>query len=141
MSTPARSQSAAVVLFDGVCPLCHAAVRWIVRHDPGGQFRCAPLDSEVGRAVLEGAGALPPRSEPETVVLVEDGRVWERSDAILRIASGVGAPWRWLAVLRLLPRGLRDAAYGWVARGRYRWFGRLDACPLPPPELRDRFLG
>jgi len=138
MSTP--PPSAAVVLFDGLCPVCHAAVRWILRHDPGGRFRYAPLDSEVGRAFLASAGAVPPGSEPESVVLVEHGRAWERSDAILRILSGLGAPWRWLAVLRLLPRVLRDAVYGLVARGRYRWFGRLDACPVPPPELRDRFL-
>jgi len=138
MSAP--SPSVAVVLFDGVCPLCHVAVRWIVRHDPGGRFRYAPLDSEVGRAFLANAGAASPGSEPDTVVLVEGNRAWERSDAILRVASGLGAPWRWLTVLRLLPRGLRDAAYGLVARRRYRWFGRFDTCPRPPPELGDRFL-
>ena len=134
------SPSAPVVLFDGVCPLCQAAVRWIARHDTEGRFRFAPLDSAVGRALLAQAGARSTRAEPETVVLVEDRRAWERSDAILRVAADLGAPWRWLVPLRLVPRALRDAVYGLVARRRHRWFGRLDACPLPPPEIRDRFL-
>lgn len=135
-----ESRTAPVVLFDGVCPLCHAAVRWIARNDPERRFRFAPLDSGVGRALLAASGATPHPTGRETVVLVEEGQAWERSDAVLRVAGRLGVPWRWLVVLRLLPRGLRDAAYRLVARRRLRWFGRLDACPLPPAELRHRFL-
>lgn len=137
---PKGSVAGPVVLFDGVCPLCHAVVRRVARHDAGGRYRFAPLDSEVGRRLLAGAGREPEDGSPGTVVLVEGDRVWERSDAVLRIAAGLDAPWRWLAALRGVPRPLRDAAYDAVARRRHRWFGRLDACPVPPPELRDRFL-
>jgi predicted DCC family thiol-disulfide oxidoreductase YuxK len=140
----------ALVLFDGVCGFCNAAVRFIARRDRRGRFAFAALDSAAGRAALAraGAGARRPSarvptesSAPASLVLVEpDGRVLERSAAALRIARGLAFPWPLAWILVLVPRPLRDAAYDAFARRRYRWFGRLDACPLPPPELRDRFL-
>jgi predicted DCC family thiol-disulfide oxidoreductase YuxK len=75
------------------------------------------------------------------VVLLEGGRAWQRSDAAIRIAAGLGGAWKLASVLRWIPRPLRDAAYGVVVRNRYRWFGRRDACLVPTPELRERFLG
>ena len=83
---------------------------------------------------------LPASATPSTIVVIQDGRALERSDAVLAIAQRVRFPWSVLGVFRVLPRGLRDALYRFVARNRYRWFGRTDACMVPTPELRQRFL-
>ncbi|HEV2733553.1 MAG TPA: thiol-disulfide oxidoreductase DCC family protein [Longimicrobiaceae bacterium] len=135
----AREDGGAVVLFDGVCNLCNGSVQFIVRHDPAGRFRFASLQSEAGRALLRRHGLDP--EDLFSVILVEDGRAHSRSDAALRIAGGLSGGWRAAGGLRVVPRPLRDLVYGWVARNRYRWFGRRDACMIPTPELRGRFLG
>ena len=129
---------ASIVIFDGVCNLCNGFVRWIIRHDPEGRFRFAPLQSEAGRALLEshGLGAF----ARETVVLVRGARTFAMSDAALEIARGMGFPFALLYASIVVPRALRDAVYGLVARNRYRWFGRRDTCMMPSPELRPRFL-
>jgi predicted DCC family thiol-disulfide oxidoreductase YuxK len=129
----------AVVLFDGVCNLCNGSVQFIVRHDPAGRFRFASLQSEAGQALLRRHGLDP--ADLFSVILVEGGRAYARSDAALRIAWGLSGPVRAAGVLRVVPRPLRDAVYGWVARNRYRWCGRREACMIPTPELRSRFLG
>jgi predicted DCC family thiol-disulfide oxidoreductase YuxK len=125
-------------MFDGVCNLCNGAVRFIAANDPAGRFAFLPLQSPRARALL-GERADDPR-EPDSVVLFSNGRRFERSDAALHIALGLRAPWPLAFALILVPRALRDGAYRWIARNRYRWFGRKDACPLPPPGLRERFL-
>ena len=127
-----------ILLFDGVCNLCHGVVRFVIRRDPEARFRFAPLQSEPGLALRKrfglGSDAI------DSVVLIDARGAHRRSDAALGIVRAIGAPWSWLGVLAVLPRRLRDAAYGFVASRRYRWFGRRDACPLPSPELRARFL-
>jgi predicted DCC family thiol-disulfide oxidoreductase YuxK len=130
---------APVVLFDGVCNLCNGSVQFIVRHDPAGRFRFASLQSEAGRALLRRHGM--DTEELSSVVLVEGGRAYSRSDAALRIAGGLGGAWKAAGALRAVPRPLRDLVYEWVARNRYRWFGKQEACMIPTPELRARFLG
>ena len=78
--------------------------------------------------------------DPDTMVVVEGERGFTRSTAALRIARHLQAPWHWLRIFAIVPRPLRDLAYGLVARNRYRWFGKTDACRIPTPELRARFL-
>lgn len=126
------------MLFDGVCNLCEGVVRFLVPRDPAGVFRFAPLQSEAGRRLLAGHGL--PADTLDTFVLVEGERALVRSDAFLGIVRRLAAPWSWLRVLALVPRGLREAVYGVVVRNRYRWFGRKQACLVPTPELRARFL-
>lgn len=127
-----------IVLYDGVCGLCDRSVQLILRNDRRGRFRFAALQSEVGRALLERFGL--PVEELDSVVLVEDGRAWRKSRAALRIARRMDAPWPLLWPLMIVPRPLADFAYGLVAKNRYRMFGKLDACMIPPPEVRARFL-
>ena len=127
-----------VVLFDGVCNLCNASVRFILARDRRQVFRFAALQSRAARRALETAGAGP--AGLDSVVLVDDRGVHTQSEAVLRIAARLGLPWSLLAAGRVLPRGVRDAIYASVARHRYRWFGRRDACPRPTPALRARFL-
>ncbi len=130
----------ATILFDGVCNLCNGFVQFVIRHDAAGRFRFAALQSEAGRALLAAHGATPATADPESVLLVSGGRLYSHSGAVLRIAQGLGWPWRLAAVGWVLPRAGRDALYRFVARNRYRWFGRQDSCMLPTPALKARFL-
>jgi predicted DCC family thiol-disulfide oxidoreductase YuxK len=128
-----------VVLFDGVCNLCDGFARFLIRHDPPpGRFRLAALQSDAGRGLLRAHGV--PADSLDTLVLVEGDRVFVRSTAMLRILRRLGPPWSVLGVLLVVPRAIRDPAYDWIARRRYRWFGRRDACAVPGPDARARFL-
>lgn len=130
------------ILFDGVCNLCNGFVQFIIRRDPAGYFRFAALQSEGGRALLLAHGLTPAAiaAEPESVLLLSGGRLYSHSAAVLRIAEGLGGMWRVAALGRVLPAAWRDAAYRFVARHRYRWFGRQESCMLPTPALKARFL-
>ncbi len=127
-----------VLLFDGVCNLCNSSVQWVIEHDPGAKFRFASLQSEAGQALLRQHNL--PTDELNTVVLVDAGRAYTRSDVPLRIFGKIGGAWSLLAVFRIVPRPLRNAVYDWIARNRYRWFGKKEACWLPTPDLKARFL-
>lgn len=127
-----------VLLFDGVCNLCNASVQWVLKRDRAGTFRFAALQSETGQQLLARFGLQ--QQSFDTVVLVAGDRIYTRSDAALEILRRLGSPWSWLSVLRWVPRLLRNAVYNWIARNRYRWFGRQDACWLPRPEWKDRFV-
>lgn len=128
-----------IVLFDGVCSLCAGVVRFAIARDPEARFRFAPLQSPLARALLDRHGCDP--GALDTVVLVDGDGAHVRSSAALRIAAGLRGPWRALGPLLLrVPRPLRDAVYRWIARHRYRWFGRRDECLVPAPEIRSRFL-
>ena len=131
----------ATILFDGVCNLCNGFVQFVIPHDASGHFRFAALQSAAGQALLTTYGQ--PHlaaTDPDSVVLVEGGRVYTHSTAVLRIAGHLGGRWRVAAVGWLLPRPWRDVLYRFVARHRYRWFGRQESCWLPTPALRARFL-
>lgn len=129
---------APVILFDGVCNLCQWSVRLIIRSDRRGRLRFAAQQSEAGQALLAAHAARPELAD--SVALVEGGQVYAESTAALRIARLMDWPWPVLAALLAVPRPIRDAAYRLVARNRYRWFGRQDACMAPTPALRERFL-
>ena len=127
-----------VIVFDALCLLCSANARFVLRHDRRRHFRLASMQSEAGAALYRRFGIDP--ADPETLILVEGGRARRDSDAVLAIWSGLGWPWRAAAIARIVPAALRDPLYRWVARNRYRWFGRRETCWLPGPELADRFL-
>jgi predicted DCC family thiol-disulfide oxidoreductase YuxK len=128
-----------VILFDGVCNLCNGFVQFVIRRDPSGRFRFGALQSDGAQRVLASTPHAAPLSD--SVVLVDEGRVFTRSTAALRIARLLTFPWPAAYVFILVPRPLRDAIYDWVARNRYGWFGRRAECMMPTPELRARFLG
>ena len=128
-----------IVVFDGLCPLCSANARFILKRDRSRRFRLAAMQGEAGQALFRRFGIDP--ADPETLILVENGRALRDSAAILAIWSGLGGGWRVAAALgRLVPRALRDGLYRLVARNRYRWFGRREACWLPSPADRERLL-
>ena len=130
-----------IILFDGVCNLCSGIVRFVIARDPHARCRFASLQSDAARAACAKVGYdLPASATPSTIVVIEGGRALERSDAVLAIARRMRFPWPVLSVFGVLPRGLRDVLYGFVARNRYRWFGRDEACRAPGAELQERFL-
>ena len=127
-----------VLFFDGVCKFCNGAVQAVLKHDSRGVVRFAPLQSESGRRLFADH---PELAGIDSVIFVEeDGRVSARSEAALRVALRVGGWWRILLVGRLLPRAFRDWLYDAFAKRRYRLFGKHDACMIPSPEARSRFV-
>jgi predicted DCC family thiol-disulfide oxidoreductase YuxK len=128
----------ATVLFDGVCNLCNGFVQFIITRDPDARFRFAALQSDAAAALLRDAGVTPPL--PDSLVLVEDGRVYFRSAAALRVARRLRFPWPIAYGLVVVPRVIRDRIYDYVAAHRYRWFGRRESCMVPTPDLKRRFL-
>jgi predicted DCC family thiol-disulfide oxidoreductase YuxK len=135
---PSDDLPARVVLYDGVCGLCHRAVAWFAARDPERRLRFAPLQGETAARLR----ALHPEIPHglDTVVLVEEGRVHLRSQAFVRAARHLARPWRWAGWLRWVPAALLDPAYRAVARVRYRVWGRLDVCGAPAGGDRDRYL-
>jgi predicted DCC family thiol-disulfide oxidoreductase YuxK len=127
-----------VVLFDGVCNLCNAGVRFVLRRDPSGIFRFAAQQSPVGQAMI--AKYISGSPPPSSVILFAGDGVYTESTAMLEICARLGPPWSWLAILRIIPRRLRDACYGFVVRHRYQWFGRTDQCQVPSAEMKSRFI-
>lgn len=127
-----------IVLIDGVCHLCQGVVRFIIPRDPKARFLFAPLQSEVGAKLLSEAGL--ESGQLNTVILLENGKYYTESAAVLRIARKLRFPWPSAYICILVPRPLRDTLYRFVARNRYRWFGRDEQCMLPTPEIQRRFL-
>ena len=133
----------AILFYDGVCGLCDRAVQFVLRHDTEGRFRFAAVQSDYARPVLARYGR-DPRDLDTMYLLLGPGTPHEqllaKSDAILAILRQLDGAWRLLAAACVLPRTLRDRAYDFIARHRYRWFGRYDQCRLPRPEERERFV-
>jgi predicted DCC family thiol-disulfide oxidoreductase YuxK len=144
------ADDAPVVLFDGTCNFCDGAVHFVIDHERGARLRFAALQSEEGTALLdrtttpENAKRLREGvtgdGDPDSIAVIEDGRVYTHSTGALRIARHLRWPYRWLAAFWIVPRPIRDAVYRWFARHRYAWFGKTDACRVPTPEFRARFL-
>ncbi len=137
-----NSRYNAIILFDGVCNLCNSSVNFIIDRDKAGNFKFSALQSVEARPYLERAGKSPDELDAvlQSLVLIEGENFYTRSTAALRIARRLDGLWPLAYGFIIIPKFIRDKAYDWVARNRYKWFGRLDACRIPTPELRKRFL-
>ncbi|MEE6175624.1 thiol-disulfide oxidoreductase DCC family protein [Mycobacterium sp. 050134] len=138
-----NAETPPILLYDGVCGFCNLAVRTIIRFDRKGTLRFAALDTDLARAIID---RHPSIKDVESVVFVDQPgdhgeRVAVRSEAALRVVDYLGGPWRVFGAARIIPAPLRDGLYDRVAAIRYRLFGKYDTCPIPPPEVRARFLG
>ena len=128
-----------ILVFDGFCVLCSRSVQFVLRHDRDKLYRFATTQSVSGRALMVAHGLDP--VEPHSVLLLENDVRYTESAAMLRVLMSFGGGWRALATcLRVVPRPLRDPVYRWIARNRYRWFGRSESCYLPQPDDVSRFL-
>jgi predicted DCC family thiol-disulfide oxidoreductase YuxK len=131
-----------IILFDGVCRLCERSVQFVIRHDPDAKFVFAPLQSDYARSLLEGQkpGLENFRpGDPNSFVLIADGKASLRSEAWLRICGELEGWPRWLTVFRMVPRCIRDAVYDFIGRHRYQWFGKRPDCMVPTPDIQRRF--
>lgn len=126
----------AIILFDGVCNLCNSSVQFIIRRDPAAYFSFASLQSEIGQQLLQEHQY---HGQLDSVILIENNKLYAKSDAALRIVRRLPS-WRILSAGRFIPRSIRDSIYQFVAKHRYRWFGKQEVCMLPSPEIRSRFL-
>lgn len=127
-----------IVLYDGVCHLCQRSVQFIIRHDKKNKFVFASLQLKIAQNRL---CDIQFKNSLETIVLLKGTHHFEKSDAVLEIAKHLSGAWPLLYVFKIVPRFLRDAVYTYIAKHRYRWFGKSNACIMPSPELREKFLG
>jgi predicted DCC family thiol-disulfide oxidoreductase YuxK len=126
-----------IILFDGTCAFCEGSVRFIAARD-GGYFRFGASQNAEGQALLARFGTT--RAATRSLILIEGDQIYLRSDAVLRIARRMDAPWRLASVLLAVPRPIRDLVYRFVASIRHRIAGRSNACEIPPPEIRARLI-
>jgi len=134
---PAKNVPDRLIVFDGVCVLCSRWVDFIIRHDAAARFRFVAIQTPLGRELAERFGITP--DDPESNATIVDGQAWFKLDSVLVVLAEFPA-WRWTRVVWLVPRPVRDFFYDRVARNRYRVFGRRDACLVPTPDVRARFL-
>ena len=127
-----------IILFDGVCNLCNGSVQFVIAKDKNKQFSFASLQSSFGQNVLRQYGL--PTNAFHSFLLLEDGTIYTKSTAALRVVRSFGGAWSLLYVLNVVPYPIRDFFYNIIARNRYKWFGKQESCWLPSPELKVRFL-
>lgn len=127
-----------IILFDGICNLCNKTVQFIIRRDPKSKFRFASLQSEVGQSLMRQIGL--PAENHNSLVYIRDNRFYIKSTAVLRILRGIGGGWLLLFGLIIIPRFLRDLGYDFIAKRRYRYFGKRESCMIPSRKYRGRFL-
>lgn len=127
-----------IILFDGVCNLCSSSVQFIIERDKEDQFQFASLQSDFAQKILLKNKLN--TSTFDSIVLVENDKIYQKSGAALRIAKELEFPWNLLYVFMIVPYPIRDFVYGIIAKNRYKWFGKKESCWLPTPELRSKFL-
>lgn len=153
MPEAVRESGLPILFFDGVCSLCNGFVDFVMSRDRLGRFRIAALQGETARKMGALDAQPPPHDSPgsaetlrpeadalRSLLLWYKGRWYRKSDAALRVFAGLGGIWTSARALFLIPRPIRDIVYDFVARHRYRWFGKKETCRMPTPAERERFL-
>ena len=127
-----------IILFDGICNFCNGMVNFAIRHDKKDQLRFAALQSEAGQKLLAAYNLT--QEKFDSFILIENGKVYQKSSAALRVFKAF--PWYWqvFQVLRIIPNFICNPVYDFIARNRYKWFGKKEQCMIPTPELRSKFL-
>lgn len=128
-----------IILFDGVCNLCNLAVQFVIQHDTKDVFRFVALQSELGQEILKHIGVNP--ANVDSIILYEPGiAYYYKSQAVLEIAKHLGGFWHFGTIFRVIPTGIRNQLYDYIAKNRYKWYGKKENCMIPTPELRAKFL-
>lgn len=128
-----------IILFDGVCNLCDSFVQFVIRKDRKDAFRFVPLQSELGEKVMQHIGI--DRNKIDSIILYEPGvAYYHKSDAAIEISKTLGGILSLGAIFKVIPKGARNSIYDYVAKNRYKWYGRKESCMIPTPELKAKFL-
>jgi predicted DCC family thiol-disulfide oxidoreductase YuxK len=132
-------QDKKIILFDGVCNLCDTTVQFIIKHDKHDIFRFVALQSDLGEKIVSHIGL--DRSKTDSIILYQPGHAYYyKADAAFKIASELGSIYSLLNVFSILPKWLTNKVYDYIARNRYKWYGKKDQCMMPTPEMKTKFL-
>lgn len=126
-----------IILFDGVCNLCNGTVDFLMKQDRKKQFRFAPLQSETGELLTQ-QFQIPENSD--SVILIKSNTVYFKSDVVIEISGMLHYPWKMGVIIKIIPKKIRDKLYDWIAKNRYRWFGKKDTCRIPTLEEQEFFM-
>lgn len=124
-----------IIVYDGVCILCNQFVQWLIKRDKKGIFYYTTLQSELGQQLLAHY-----QIDGDTVVLWDNEKIYTKSDVALNVLPHLSVVWWIFIPLKVIPKGIRNGIYDWIARNRYRWFGKYDSCMLPDPNFKNRFI-
>lgn len=127
-----------IVLFDGVCNLCNSSVNFVIKRDKKNIFKFAPLQSEIGRELTSKFSI--DTSKVDSIILIDGEKHYEKSSAALYIAKNLSGAYPLLFGFMIMPKFIRNAVYDYIARNRYKWFGKKDSCMIPTKELKSKFL-
>jgi predicted DCC family thiol-disulfide oxidoreductase YuxK len=128
-----------IILFDGVCNLCHSSVQYVIKHDKKDVFRFVPLQSELGIKIINHLGI--DTKNTDSIILYEPGKAYYyKSEAALTIVKDFGGIYTWSSILSIIPKFISNAVYDYVAQNRYKWYGKQESCMIPKPELKAKFL-
>jgi len=128
-----------IILFDGVCNLCNSAVQFIIKHDKKDVFRFVALQSDLGMEICIYIGI--DQKATDSIILYEPGKAYYlKSDAALKIATEFNSFYIFLSIFKIFPKGIRDSIYDYIAKNRYKWYGKKEHCIIPSPELKAKFL-
>ena len=127
-----------IILFDGVCNLCNSSVNFIIKRDAKDHFKFGALQSEEGKELVEKYTI--DTSQTDSIILIDNGKAFVKSSAALRIARYLSGGWPLLYAFIILPTFLRNWVYDYIAKNRYKWYGKKESCMIPTPELKEKFL-
>ena len=133
-----KSKDHKIILFDGVCNLCNGAVTFIIKRDKKDVFKFAALQSEIGRELISKFNI--DTSKVDSIILIDGEKHYEKSSAALRIAKYLSGAYPLLFGFMVVPKFIRNAVYDYIARNRYKWFGKKESCMIPTAKLKDKFL-
>lgn len=132
-------QDKKIILFDGICNLCDSSIQFIIKHDKKDIFRFVALQSEIGQEIIEHIGI--DIAKIDSILLYEPGKAYYyKAEAALKIAKELGGIYTAISWFSILPKFLTNSVYDYIARNRYKWYGKKDACMIPTPELKAKFL-
>ena len=127
-----------IILFDGVCNLCNSSVQFVIQHDKKDVFRFVALQSQLGQEILEHIGINP--KNIDSIILYEPGvAYYYKSKAALEIAKNLGGFWHFGTIFKIIPTGISNQLYDYIAKNRYMWFGKKESCTIPTVELKSKF--
>lgn len=132
------TKNKSIILFDGVCNLCNASVIFIIKHDKKAQFLFASLQSDAAKEILLQYNSK--KIKIDSIVLIQNNEIYEKSSAALRIAKALSGGFKSLYLFIIIPKFIRDFGYDYIAKNRYKWYGQKETCMIPTSEIKNRFI-